>query len=82
MTYCYNMIGNRFPLHEPPLEPPEDEVIDHAGCGCEISRGERIFEWEGKMICIDCWMEKVKLLLEKNPEQLALEMGLEVELYL
>lgn len=23
MTYCYNMIGNRFPLYEPPLEPPD-----------------------------------------------------------
>ena len=45
------------------LEPehsmePFDEVYLIAMCSHEVYPGERMFEWEGKTLCPDCFEEK------------------------
>lgn len=51
-------------------------------CGHEVYTGEFLAEWEGRMLCPDCWRAAVEKALREFPTQVALEMGLEVERYL
>lgn len=50
-------------------------------CGHEVYQGEFLAEWEGKMLCPDCWRAAVERTLRDNPLQVATEMQLSVEQY-
>ena len=43
--------------------------------------GEARFQWEGRWLCPDCFRAAVNKALNDCPEQVAQEMGLEVERY-
>lgn len=65
-----------------PLIDTQDEMPAAWGdCGHEIYHGEFLAEWEGCMLCPDCFRAAVNKALRDSPEQVALEMGLEVERY-
>ena len=49
------------------------------GNGCEIWRDEPIFVWEEKRLCLDCFKDIVKSLLEDDPVMLANMMQVDVE---
>ena len=66
-----------YPLADAQQEPP----AMYGDCGCEIYHGEFLAEWEGKMICPDCWRTAVERFLQTDPQLLAQEMGLEVRQY-
>lgn len=69
------MCVNGNPLRDTQADSP----VAHADCGHEIYHGEFMAEWEGKMLCPDCFRSAVERALRENPAQVALEMGLEVE---
>ena len=50
-------------------------------CQGEIWKEEPVFRWRGRWICLDCFKSAVDALLEDDPRQVALEMGVEVESY-
>lgn len=50
-------------------------------CQQEVYHGEARFQWEGRWLCPDCFRAAVSKALRECPEQVALEMGLEVERY-
>ena len=50
-------------------------------CRQEVYHGEARFQWEGRWLCPDCFRAAVNKALRDCPEQVALEMGLEVERY-
>lgn len=52
-----------------------------SSCRGEIWHDEPIFKWDGKWICLYCFRDKVKALLEDDPVLLAYEMQLEVVRY-
>lgn len=54
-------------IPEPRLEPPEERYIT-AECGHECYAGEKLYVWEGKNLCPDCFMDKVR---ELNIDELA-----------
>ena len=60
----------------------EEAPAAHGDCGHEIYSGEFLAEWEGKMLCPDCWKKAVMAELREAPLQIALEMQLNVERYL
>ena len=55
--------------------------VAEGSCGHEVYCGEFLAEWEGKMLCPDCWRLAVEQVLHDNPVQIALEMQLSVEHY-
>ena len=55
--------------------------VAQGGCGHEVYCGEFLAEWEGKMLCPECWRAAVERALRDNPIQIAMEMQLEVEQY-
>lgn len=63
------------PLRDKQQDPP---VAYCHQCGGEVWPGERLYRWEGRFICEDCFRSEVLSLLDTNPEQLALELDLEV----
>lgn len=50
-------------------------------CKGEVYAGEARFRWAGRLLCRDCFRCAVRLVLWEDPEQIAQEMGLEVERY-
>lgn len=48
-------------------------------CGGEVWSGEILYRWEGRPVCEDCLKAAVSALLEEDPRQVALEMGLDME---
>ena len=50
-------------------------------CRQEVYHGEARYLWEGRWMCPDCFRAAVNKALNDCPEQLALEIGLEVERY-
>ena len=50
-------------------------------CRQEVYHGEARIQWEGRWLCPDCFRAAVNKALRDSPEQVALEMGLEVERY-
>lgn len=40
------------------LEPQEDFYLV-ADCGCEVYEGEKIYEWDGKRLCPDCFRDLI-----------------------
>lgn len=63
------------------LKPPmRDNQEDKPACVCpvcggEVYAGEKLFEWSGKKVCVDCFKHKVTLWLELSPEQVANALG-------
>ena len=51
-------------------------------CRQEVYHGEARYQWEGRWLCPDCFRAAVSKALEEYPEQVAREMGLEVERYI
>lgn len=50
-----------------------------ADCGHDLWKGDFMAEWEGKMLCPDCWKAAVSKMLKESPTQIAIEMGLDLE---
>lgn len=48
-------------------------------CGQEVYHEEARYRWEGRWVCQECFKYAVESALSTYPEQIALEMGLEVE---
>ena len=46
-------------------------------CRGEVYRGERLTQWEGGWICPDCFADRVESWLNRQPEGLALALGLD-----
>lgn len=40
-------------------------------CGGEVYHGEKLFEWDGRKVCLDCFKHEVVSWLENFPEQVA-----------
>ena len=70
---------NYHPYHDAQQEPAA-AYCDK--CRQEVYQGEARFQWEGRLICKECFTAVVERALREYPEQVALEMGLEVERYL
>ena len=68
-------------LKFPGRDEKEERPACIAHCDHEVYRGEFIAEWEGRMLCPDCWKAAVAAALDKYPLQLALEMQLRVETF-
>lgn len=49
-----------------------------SSCKGEIWHNEPVFCWDGNWVCLDCFRDKVKSMLEDDPVLLAYEMQLEV----
>lgn len=60
----------------------EEAPVARGDCGHEIYPGEFLAEWEGQMLCPDCWKKAVMDELREAPLQIAMEMQLCVERYL
>ena len=43
---------------------------------------EPIFQWDGQWICLDCFKDSIKAMLEDDPVLLAYEMQVEVVRYI
>ena len=50
-------------------------------CRQEVYHGEARYLWEGRWLCPDCFKSAVEGALNEHPEQLAFELGLDVERY-
>ena len=48
-------------------------------CKGEMWHGEPLFCWDGKWVCLECFKDHVKAMLDRDPSLLALEMGVDVE---
>lgn len=59
----------------------DNPVSECEKCRQEVYHGEARFQWEGRWLCPDCFRAAVNKALSDCPEQVALEMGLEVERY-
>lgn len=68
---------------KPILRDSQDEVpaANCEKCGGEVYSGGVRFYWNGKYICLECFQCAVRAVLRESPEQVAHEMGLEVERY-
>ena len=65
-----------------PLRDAQEEAPAAFGdCGHDVYHGEFLAEWEGKMLCPDCWKQAVRKELDEAPWQVAMEMQLCVERY-
>ena len=62
----------RVPLRDTQQEEP---VCTCGQCGGEVYRGESLFEWQGKWVCVDCFQSELNCWLVRSPEQAARELG-------
>lgn len=69
------------PLLQNPDAQDRPPVATCDNCKGEIWHNEPIFQWEEKWICLSCFKDRVKAMLENDPVLLAYEMNLEVERY-
>lgn len=51
-------------------------------CKQDVYHGEARYRWEGRWICPDCFKLAVENLLNEYPEQVAAEMGIDMERYI
>lgn len=65
----------------PPLRDAQDESpACYCGkCGGEVYLGEKLFEWDGKMVCVDCFKGEMCSWLDRSPEQVADALNFEYE---
>lgn len=63
----------------PALRDAQDEMPAGccAKCRGEIWRGESVFSWYGRVICLDCFKAEVNDMLSSTPVALAAMMGLD-----
>lgn len=69
---------NYHPYHDAQQEPAA-AYCDK--CRQEVYHGEARYLWEGRWLCPDCFKSAVEGALNEHPEQLAFELGLDVERY-
>ena len=62
---------------EPSLEPVDPDELD-LDCGHSIYKGEKMYEWDGKWLCPDCFLEKVE---EMTLDEIAELLNVEVKKY-
>lgn len=63
-------------IQTPLRDIQQDEPICACGaCGGEVYREERLFEWQGKWVCVDCFQSELSGWLLRSPEQAARELG-------
>lgn len=62
----------RDPLRDNQQEIP---VCCCESCGGEIYRGENLYEWQEKWVCVDCFQSEINGWLRRTPEQAAKELG-------
>jgi len=48
-------------------------------CLGEVYREETMYEWEGKLICSDCFQDVIWVFVKAHPEELASELGIEMQ---
>lgn len=66
----------------PYRDSQEEEAVaycENKSCKQEIYPGGCRYLWEGNWYCVDCLRAAVERELRECPEQVALEMGLDVE---
>ena len=66
----------RLPLRD---RQGEKAVLYCAACGGEVYRGEPVFDWEGRRLCVDCFKTRVDAWLESSPVQVAAALGFDCE---
>lgn len=66
-----------------PVDVQTAPAVDYCKrCGGEIYREETMYFWEGKWVCYDCFKTAVAALLDSNPQQIALEMQVDMQRYM
>lgn len=69
-----------------PIQNPDAQArppVSHCGrCNGEVWSDEPIFQWDGQWICLDCFKDSIKAMLEDDPVLLAYEMQVEVVRYI
>lgn len=68
-------------IRDPLRDAQDEEAVAKDFREHEIYQDETTYIWEGKELCVDCFQDAVRLLLEENPRQIALEMGIEMVRY-
>lgn len=62
-------------------QPGDPQAVPPAGtcqrCRGEIYPGERVYRWEGRGLCPDCFKAVVSALLEASPALVAADLGVE-----
>ena len=54
----------------------QEEAVCSCGLCCgEVYREEKMFEWQGKWVCVDCFQSELSCWLAHSPEQAARELG-------
>lgn len=55
------------------LGAPEPKSNVYCECGCKeiVQIGEKRYEWDGEMLCIEHWKEKIEEAMEIAPDILA-----------
>ena len=67
------------------LRPPLRDVQQDAPfclcerCQGEVYCGEKLYRWDGKRLCPDCFTGEVESWLHRAPEEVAYALGTEVE---
>ena len=65
----------------PDLRPPlrdsqqEEPVCLCDGCLGEVYREETLYEWQGRWVCVDCFLGEMGRWLSHTPEQAARTLG-------
>lgn len=58
-----------------PIQNPDAQArppVSHCGrCDGEVWSDEPIFQWDGQWICLDCFKDAIKAMLEDDPVLLA-----------
>ena len=74
--------GPSFKVGPTPRDVNVEEIVSECEkCQGEIYTGGLRFVWAGRWICPNCFRYAVRKVLWENPEEIALEMGVEVERY-
>ncbi|SCJ03787.1 Uncharacterised protein [uncultured Flavonifractor sp.] len=74
--------GPSFKVGPTPRDVNVEEIVSECEkCQGEIYTGGLRFFWAGRWICPNCFRYAVRKVLWENPEEIALEMGVEVERY-
>lgn len=65
----------------PPLSDPQEEApaCECAKCRQGVYHGETMFEWEGKMICVECFKSIIVSWVEEQPVLVAFALNTEME---
>lgn len=67
--------------HEILRDVQQDAPAGYDADDNEIYHGETTYVWEGREVVKETFQEAVHRLVERNPQQLALELGIEMVRY-